>query len=388
MPDIKDHDAPRRVLLVTRNLPPVIGGMERLIGRVAETLAAHYETIVVGPQGARLATQPLAYFGCPLSPPAQFLLAATRHARAAAKHYRPQLVFAGSGLTAPIARLAARKAGARYVVYLHGLDIAARNPVYRRFFLPAIRRADLVLANSRYTAALAVEAGVPDARLRTLHPGVELPASVSDHVQSAKSFRERYGLPTAGPILFAAGRLTPRKGLADFVERVLPAIIAQVPAAQLVIAGEVPRHAAKRVGDEANAIRTAAAAAGIAQRVHLIGPLDDDGLALAWSAADVHVFPVRNDPHDPEGFGMVALEAAAHGVPTVAFAAGGIPDAVADGMSGYLVHSGDYIRFAERVHRILAQQPLEITKDECRAYARGFAWDAFAAKLHRELTNL
>ncbi len=373
------NDATERVLLITRNLPPVIGGMERLIGHVAETLCPHYKTIIVGPRGARLETQALAYFGCPLSPPALFLLAAARNARMAAKRYRPQLVLAGSGLTAPIARLAARKVGARYAVYLHGLDIAVRHPLYRRLFVPAIRRADLVLVNSRHTAGLARAAGVPEARIRILHPGVEVPQSISEREPATRRFRERYGLSSAGAILFTAGRLTPRKGLASFVAQALPAILAEIPDAQLVIAGEVPRHAAKHIADEAAAIRSAAAAAGIADRVHLIGPLDDAGLALAWPAADVHIFPVRDDARDPEGFGMVALEAAAWGVPTVAFAAGGIPDAVAEGESGYLVPPGDYPGFAAAVIKAINQRA-ELERP-AMAFAERFSWPRFERQL-------
>src|SRR3546814_16851853 len=54
-------------------------------------------------------------------------------------------------------------------------------------------------------------------------------------------------------------------------------------------------------------------------------------LSVVYKAASAHIFPVREIPGDPEGFGMVAVEAAAHGVPTIAFATGGIVDAVAEG---------------------------------------------------------
>lgn len=372
------NDASRRVLLITRNLPPVIGGMERLIGHVAEMLVTHYETAIVGPLGARLEYRPLAYYGCPLSPPARFLAAAARHAKRAAKHHRPDLVFAGSGLVAPIARSTARKTGARYAVYLHGLDIAARHPLYRRLFIPAIRCADLALANSRYTARLAIAAGTSEARIRILHPGAAIPSALPDRQAAAADFRMRHRLPP-GPILLGLGRLTPRKGFADFVAYCLPAVLETFPDAQFVVAGEVPRHAAKRGGDEAETIRRTAAAAGIVDRVHLIGPLDDAGLALAWPAADVHVFPVRDDPRDPEGFGMVALEAAAWGVPTVAFAAGGVPDAVEEGESGHLIRPGDYVGFASRVIDA-ARRRTEMERG-ARTFAERFAWPVFESRL-------
>src|SRR3546814_1721721 len=86
----------------------------------------------------------------------------------------------------------------------------------------------------------------------------------------------------------------------------------------------------------------------------LIGRIGDRELEDAWAASAVHVFPVREIPGDPEGFGMVAMEAAAHGVPTVAYAVGGVPDAVLDGTSGVLVQPGDEVGFAEAVDRTLS----------------------------------
>jgi phosphatidylinositol alpha-1,6-mannosyltransferase len=81
-----------------------------------------------------------------------------------------------------------------------------------------------------------------------------------------------------------------------------------------------------------------------------------------------------------EGFGMVAIEAAAHGVPTIAFSVGGIPDAVLEGRSGWLVPAGDYRQFAERVLECLLA-PRPAMRDECRAFASLFTWHAFGAKL-------
>jgi phosphatidylinositol alpha-1,6-mannosyltransferase len=374
-----------RALLITRNLPPVIGGMERLIGHVADALMERYDTAIVGPRGAKLQGEPQAYYPCPLSPPTRFLAAAGINARKAAARHRPDLVVAGSGLIAPIARLAARKANVPYAVYLHGLDIAVQNPIYRRVFVPAIRAADRIIANSNYTARLVERDGAAQESIRILHPGVALPDVVAPHEQAVEDFRKQYDLPP-GPILLGAGRITPRKGFADFIAHALPAVLEVIPDARFVIAGEVPRHSAKRTGNEAARIRQAATAANVADHVHLIGPLDDAGLARAWPAADAHIFPVRDDPADPEGFGMVALEAAAWGVPTIAFDAGGVSDAVADGQSGYLVRPGDYVQLAAATIETLRHRA--DLKANVRGFAGQHAWPRFNAQLLQILESL
>jgi len=116
--------------------------------------------------------------------------------------------------------------------------------------------------------------------------------------------------------------------------------------------------------------------------VIFLGKVSEDELAAAYQAAQVHVFPIRALPNDPEGFGMVAIEAAAHGLPTVAYATGGVVDAVAHGQSGSLVPPGDAADFADAVLQLLAK-PLD--EAGIHAFARGFAWEAFGERVERVL---
>ena len=112
-------------------------------------------------------------------------------------------------------------------------------------------------------------------------------------------------------------------------------------------------------------------------------PCDDASLSAAYRAANVHVFPVREISGDVEGFGMVAVEAAAHGLPTVAYAVGGVPDAVSDGVSGALVEPGDSAAFADAASRWLHAD--NDARAACRVFAERFAWPRFDAEIRRVL---
>jgi phosphatidyl-myo-inositol dimannoside synthase len=81
--------------------------------------------------------------------------------------------------------------------------------------------------------------------------------------------------------------------------------------------------------------------------------------------------------HDIEGFGMVAVEAAAHGLPTVAFSVGGVPDAVSDGCCGKLIRPNDNISFAQAVIELIKEGASPKPTDECRKFAELFQWNEF-----------
>lgn len=372
----------RRLLLVTRNFPPLWGGMERLNWHLADQLAKRYAVRIIAPQGAaQQAPDGTVVREVPLAPLARFLWHAAWAARQEARVFQPHIVLAGSGLTAPIALWAARECAARTAAYVHGLDLVVPHPVYRALWLPALRRLDRVIANSTPTAQLARSVGVDAARIGIVHPGVTIP---EPNPAARARFRKRWGLPNTAPVLLSVGRLTARKGLREFVQEVLPAVASARPDVVLAIVGDAPAHALYAQPQSPQSILEAARLAGVGDRVRLLGTQFGQELADAFFGADVHVFPVRDLPGDPEGFGMVAVEAAAHGLPTVAYATGGVVDAVAEGISGRLVPPGDAAAFAAAILSLLDAPP---AAERCRSFARGFAWEAFGRGIERELAN-
>lgn len=375
-----DNAPPPRILHITRNLPPLVGGMERLNWHIADELSRQAQVQVIGPRGAAaLKPANVKLSEVPLRPLPRFLLTSAWRALRLARRQHPQLVLAGSGLTAPAAWLAARACGARAAVYVHGLDVAARHPVYRMLWHPVLRRMDVVVANSHPTKALVRGIGVAPEKIRVVPPGVSRPEAPQSP-EALRAFRERHGLGDAR-LLLSIGRLTTRKGLREFVRESLPAIISQAPDVLLVVIGDAPTDSLLAGVQSPESIQAEADAAGIGAHLRFLGVITDpQQLACAYEAASVHVFPVREIPGDPEGFGMVAIEAAAHGLPTVAFATGGIVDAVEDGVSGRLVPPGDYDGLREAALGILGDGE-GAWRAHAQDFVRQFAWPRFGSAL-------
>lgn len=373
-----------RILLITRNLPPLVGGMERLNWHMAEELAKQAEVKVIGPRGAAaLSPSAVTLTEAPLKPLPLFLLASLLWGLWITLRWKPDVILAGSGLTAPIAWLLSKLCGARSAAYLHGFDITVNHSLYRRLWRPTFKKLDSVIVNSTPTQILAIAAGVSWSNITVVHPGVSLPES-SQPTESITAFKEQHGL-TGKKVLLSVGRLTIRKGLREFVEQALPAIVDAEPDAVLVVIGEAPKNALGAGIQTVESIQAQAKRSGVAENIKFLGVITDiNQLATAYEAADVHVFPVRHIPDDPEGFGMVAIEAAAHGLPTVAFATGGVVDAVAQGQSGCLVPPGGYPALSQAVARMLADDS-RTWQTSSYTFATQFAWPKLGEKLRKAI---
>lgn len=369
---------PSRILLITRNLPPLVGGMERLNWHMADELSKFAEVKVIGPTGsASLKPEQVSLSEAPLRPLPLFLLVALLKTAWLAIRWKPDLIIAGSGLAAPIAWLSSKFCRARSAAYLHGLDITVKDKLYQLAWIPTLRKIDHIIVNSTPTKALALTSGIREQRISIVYPGVSLP-EVPQPAENIKAFKEKHGL-TGKKILLSVGRLTTRKGLAEFVERALPSIVQAEPKTVLAVIGEEPKDSlAAGIQTIAN-IKAQAERSGVSGNVKFLGVITDRQLlATAYEAADVHIFPVRHLPHDPEGFGMVAIEAAAHGLPTVTFATGGIVDAVKEGVSGYLVEKNDYQQISKKILHCLNRRP---ESPAIKMFAETFSWPAFGQRL-------
>lgn len=368
-------------LLITRNFPPLIGGMEKLNQHLLDALGLIYRTALCGPEGcSAFVTAGVEVLQCKINPLPIFLFMTLKNALLIGWRRKPSLVFAGSGLAAPIAWLVARCTGARAAVYLHGLDIIVPNRLYQWFWLPFIRRCDILIVNSANTALLARLQGVDSRSLHILNPGTDIPAMDSNGMV-ATQFRDRFGFGRR-PLLISVGRLTQRKGLVEFVTGALPMVLESHPDVMLVVIGEEAAHALRaRIGSERERVLQAARRVGVEHAIRFIGACDESTLDAAYQAATVHVFPVLELPGDVEGFGMVALEAAARGLSTVAFAVGGVPDAVQHGKTGRLCKSGDYQAFGQAVIEQIRCAREEAAINTCRQFAVSNAWPAFATRL-------
>ncbi len=153
-----------------------------------------------------------------------------------------------------------------------------------------------------------------------IHNYVEARPDVTVDADAAARGRREFGWSADDFVLLDVARLAPEKGQRDLVQA-LPRILAEVPEARLLLAGD---------GPDREPLRRRAAELGVATRVAFAGDRHDVDALLAM--ADVFVFPSV-----AEGLGIALMEAMRAGRPVVSCAVDGIPEVVSDGVDGLLV---------------------------------------------------
>ncbi|WP_163559388.1 glycosyltransferase [Halomonas sp. NO4] len=183
---------------------------------------------------------------------------------------------------------------------------------------------DLLLARDANPAIAVVPSGVDTARFAG---------------GSGAAWRRRLGIPAEAYVIGHLGRLAREKNLALLAAAVARALAA-LPAAHFLVVGE---------GEARQALVDAAAAEGVAARVHFTGCLHGQALIDAYHAMDVFAFASHSETQ-----GMVVAEAMAAGLPVVAVDAPGVREVVEEGVNGRLLAEDDAEAMAEALVALAA----------------------------------
>lgn len=288
-----------------------------------------------------------------------------------------------------VAWMVARLIRKPLLVYCHGEELTTwgRGRKFRAM-LWVYRHADANIANSEYTLEEMVRLGVPRESITLIYPGVDterfrpdLPCDdLKQSIGLKPGQRSRSASARTNPayplraqeLILSVGRLVRRKGF-DQVIRALPELVDQGIDAHYALIG---------IGEDHDYLSGLARELGVAERVHLLGPVSPEDLPRWYNACDVFIMANREINGDTEGFGMVFLEAAACRKPAIAGDAGGTGAAVLDGETGYRVDGTNVAAISSALSNLLNDRELAerlARAGHARALAE-FSWDAVAER--------
>jgi len=245
----------------------------------------------------------------------------------------------------------------KIVTTLHGTDITlvGQDPSYYTLTKFSIEQSDAVTAVSAYLREETYRAfGCGDCEVRVIPNFI---SAADYHPPTDDSFRRRLAPKGGGRVLVHVSNFRPVKRIGDVV-KIFAGVRKQLPAT-LVLVGDGPdRDATEQQVDSL----------GLRKDVRFLGKVESVGDVLR--GADLFLLPSAT-----ESFGLAALEAMACGVPVIASAAGGIPEVVEDGKTGFLAPPGDVATMIDRSLRVLGN-PDEHSRLKQNAAARALDFSA------------
>lgn len=369
------------ILLITNDYPPRAGGIQQYCYNLVRGLPPG-EVVVYAPAWPGAAEFDAGEAYRIVRHPTSMLPTASvaRRAIDLIREVRPDVVCFGAAFPLGLlARRLIRETGVPCAGFTHGVEVAVSGvPLLRRLMTRVAGNLRLLTAVSRWSAAR-VERGT-----RGRCPVELLPSGVAAGVYhpgvDGSAVRARYGLGD-DPVCVCVSRLVPRKGQDRLIEA-WPQVVAEVPAARLLIVGPGPyRRKLDRM----------AASSPVAERIHFTGEVRWEELPEHYAAGDVFAMPCRTRwlGMDLEALGVVFLEAAAAGLPVVAGRSGGAPETVVEGVTGTVVDGRRASEVGAAVAALLADLPRarEMGRAGRRRVEAEFSWAVVCARLEKLLAE-
>jgi len=257
------------------------------------------------------------------------------------------------------------------VIYAHGEELTSwgHGGKYRAMCF-VLRHADQIIANSEHTCATLLAMGVNAAHITIIYPGVDV--TVFRPGLDARSMRDSLGICPDDKLVFSVGRLSRRKGFDQMIRAV----------ARLRGEGIPLRYVIAGIGEDADYLDELIAEHQVQDITHRIGAVNANDLPRWLNACDVFAMPNRDINGDNEGFGMVFIEAAACGKPSLAGEAGGTGSAVLHNQTGLRVDGESVDAVAGGLRSLLTQPELtrEFGQRALLRVEREFAWERVADK--------
>jgi phosphatidyl-myo-inositol dimannoside synthase len=261
------------------------------------------------------------------------------------------------GASAPLGLLANRLKNhgiKKTVAITHGHEVGwAFTPGLKQTFQKIVKDVDKLTYLTKFTFEQISEAISSDQleKFEQLTPGIDINMFNPENKTNGQSqkIRERFRLGNK-PVVVCVSRLMARKGQDTLIE-VWPEVLKKVPDAHLLIVGggSLKQSLHKKTFD--NNVHTS---------VTITGAVDWKELPGFYAAGDVFAMPVRtrNLGFDVEGLGIVYLEASATGIPVIAGNSGGAPEAVFDGVTGFVLNPNNQMILAEKIIELLLNKEL------------------------------
>jgi len=299
-----------------------------------------------------------------------------KQAKGLVRSFRPEMVHFASSLPLGLLGLRLQKVfGVPYSVTVHGGEfmLPSRLPLARGALRRVVGEAFVVLAQSSFSEKIVSRFFEVPPPIRRVTCGVDI-----YRIDNAIPMPS---VPKDGPVVLSVSRLVARKGPATLI-RAMPSILEDHPTTTAVIVGG---------GPDEKRLKSLARELFVDDSVLFAGPQPWETIPRWYAAADIFALPTRErfGGVETEGLPLVYVEAAAAGLPIIGGRAGGVADAVRHEETGLLVDGSDPDETAAAIGRLLSD-PQEMSRMGAAARKMAetdFSWDTIFGEFEDALTK-
>ncbi len=369
------------IVLLSENWPPRIGGIERYLTNMMAHLP-NASVQVVAPRGSEDIAADNVHviktrFFWPIIRPAWAMLLILLYVLH--KKQNIDVIVCGKALFEGLAAQFMKKwFGIPYVICTYAMEIETwiNHPKEKIKLLNVLHDADRIVYINDRTKRRLEELDVASHKLIQVYPGVE-DRFFGDHTNL--EVLQKYNIEK--PYLLTVARLVARKGIDDLIRAMAILRDTDISVPKLIIAGD---------GPEKDRLTQLIEELHLQDTVRLILHVEDEELPALYAQASIFILTPKEIAGDVEGFGIVYLEAAATGTPTIGTRSGGVPEAVLDTVTGLLVPENSPSEIAKGIDRLLKDPTLAHSLAQAakaRAH-RDFLWSVRGQQFAEVLKEL
>jgi phosphatidyl-myo-inositol dimannoside synthase len=294
--------------------------------------------------------------------------------------WSPDLMLCAHVGLAPAAHFMSKLSRIPYWIVLYGIEVWGELPAAKR---SALQAAERYVTITRFTLEATIRRhGLNRTRTRALI----LPPSLPKKPLHSPGARQIASGDSPRPIVLTVGRMAAAERYKghDVMLEAWPLVLRRVPDAVYWIVGS---------GDDCQRLKLRASELGITESVHFAGAVSSEELDVCYTLCSVFAMPARTELGSPvprgEGFGIVFLEAMAHGKPVLGPSVGAPAEFIRSGEHGLLVDPTDSTK--------VAQALVELLEDPARALRMGaaarewvvqeFSFERFSERLRNGLQS-
>jgi phosphatidyl-myo-inositol dimannoside synthase len=238
--------------------------------------------------------------------------------------------------------------------------------------IKSTNKADFIIANSHFTKDLAIKAGLDSTKIKVIFPGIQKPISIKNEfkVKANETFQNSF------PKIITVSRLDKRKGH-DKILMLIKNLKIKYPKIKYVSIG---------TGKEENNLIKLSKKLGVENDVVFLKNINFEFKNALISSSDLFLMPSRIEGKSVEGFGIVFVEAASYGVGSIGGKDGGASDAIIHKKTGLICDGSELASIYDSVINFLKNNDKNFYGKNAYKFSENFHWN-LVVKKYLQLIN-